>query len=585
MDLLLRYARQQWRPAAEALVFAAVNQVFGMADPFIFRGLIDGYVTSSRPHNPRGFILGTGLWLAAMVAAATIAWAAKTLQLSRASEVSQKVASAMFADGVRHALEMPYADFEHTRSGETLDRLQKLRWRVEHFVAGTINVLFFSLVGVAIVVAYAATVHGLISLYLAFVAVTMVALSIALNRNLAAVHEDAFREGTALAGAATEALRNIELVKSLGLAKREISRLHESSGRMLTLELESIRRIRRFSFFHGACVQTMRLVLTVLLLYFLYRRSISMGQFFALFLYARFLFQPLQHIGAAIQDFSSTEAALEAFRGLLQLPRESSPAQPVRVGTLRSIEFDRVRFQYATALRPALDGLSFRAVQGETIAFVGPSGAGKSTIVKLLSGLYAPRQGQILYNGVRQSEVALDELRERIGLVTQETQLFSGSIRQNLLFVRPEASDADCLGALEQASAQSILRRTGQDLETIIGEGGIRLSGGERQRLAIARALLRRPHLLIFDEATSSLDSLTEREITETIGLLSSRTDLITILIAHRLSTVSRADVIYVLDQGRIVQSGTHAELSANGGLYREMWLQQVNGEGEARGV
>jgi ATP-binding cassette subfamily B protein len=179
----------------------------------------------------------------------------------------------------------------------------------------------------------------------------------------------------------------------------------------------------------------------------------------------------------------------------------------------------------------------------------------------------------------------LDEFRERVGLVTQETQLFSGSIRQNLLFVRPAASDEECLAALEQASAQSILEHTGQGLDTLIGEGGIRLSGGERQRLAIARALLRRPFLVIFDEATSSLDSVTERQIGETIEELSRRADAITILIAHRLSTVARAGVIYVLDRGRIVEYGSHAELVARGGLYSDMWLQQVNGELESRRV
>jgi ATP-binding cassette subfamily B protein len=585
MDLLLRYLREHWRVSAGALLFAAINQIFSMADPFIFRRIIDGYVIPSRTQGQREVVLGAGLWLAAMVAATTVAWAAKTLQLGRVGQVSQKVASAMFADGVRHVIEMPYAEFEGTRSGETLDRLRSLRWNIERLVSGAINVLFVSFIGVGLVVAYATTVDWVLGLYLALAAIAMVVLSIALSRTLRIVHDEAFRQGTALAGAATETLRNIELVKSLGLAQREISRLHENSGRMLALELEGIRRVRRFSFIHGGCVQAMRLFLTVLLLWFLNLRRISVGQFFALFLYARFLFGPLQQAGSAIQDYRAAEASLSALRGLLVGPREPRPASPVLVGSLRSIEFDSVSFQYGSALRPALEGLSFRAMRGDTIAFVGPSGAGKTTIVKLLSGLYAPREGRILYNGIPHNEVGLDEFRERVGLVTQETQLFSGSIRQNLLFVRPAASDEECLAALEQASAQSILEHTGQGLDTLIGEGGIRLSGGERQRLAIARALLRRPFLVIFDEATSSLDSVTERQIGETIEELSRRADAITILIAHRLSTVARAGVIYVLDRGRIVEYGSHAELVARGGLYSDMWLQQVNGELESRRV
>jgi ATP-binding cassette subfamily B protein len=480
---------------------------------------------------------------------------------------------------------MPYAEFESAPSGETLDRLQKLRWKVEQFIGGTINSLFISLVGVAFVLTYAATVHWAIALYLAMVAVAMTALSVKLSRNLTQVQAEVFREGNALAGAATETLRNIELVKSMGLAKRQISRLHESSGRMLAFELEGIRRVRRFSFIHGGCSQTMRLALIAMLLYFLYLHRISVGQFFALFLYARYLFAPLQQVGSSLQDYRGLQASLGAFRGLLDRPKESRPARPAALGELRSIEFDHVRFQYATALDPALDGLSLRVSQGQTIAVVGPSGSGKTTIVKLLSGLYRPASGRILYNGISQSEIGLDELRERIGLVTQDTQLFSGSIRQNLLFARPGASDAECLAALQQASAESILGRSGQGLDTIVGEGGLRLSGGERQRIAIARALLRRPHLFIFDEATSSLDSLTERDIGDTIRALAGHSEAITILIAHRLSTVSHANVIYVLDRGRVIESGSHSDLVASGGLYRDMWLQQVSGDGDAPGA
>jgi len=410
----------------------------------------------------------------------------------------------------------------------------------------------------------------------------MTALSIALSHNLTQVQADVFREGNVLAGAATETLRNIELVKSMGLEQWQISRLHETSGRMLEFELEGIRRVRRFSFFHGGCAQTTRLGLIGLLLYMLYLTRISVGQFFALFLYARYLFGPLQQVGNSVQDYRGLEASIGAFRGLLDRPREARPTQPVPLGKLRAVEFDQVQFQYPSALNPALDGVSLRVIEGQTIAIVGPSGSGKTTVVKLLSGLYAPRGGRILYNGISQDEIGLDEFRARIGLVTQETQLFSGSIRQNLLFARPGSSDAECLAAIEQASAESILNRAGEGLDTIVGEGGVRLSGGERQRIAIARALLRRPHLFIFDEATSALDSLTEREVGDTIRALASRSEAITILIAHRLSTVSHADVIYVLERGRVVQSGSHADLVAAAGLYREMWLQQVSGESES---
>jgi len=207
---------------------------------------------------------------------------------------------------------------------------------------------------------------------------------------------------------------------------------------------------------------------------------------------------------------------------------------------------------------------------------VGPSGAGKTTLVKLLVGLYRPQSGHIYYNGVAEDEIAIDGLRERMGFVTQDAQLFSGSIRENLRFVRPEATDAECLEVIEQASVHGLLSRASGGLDTVIGEGGIKVSGGEKQRLSIARALLRKPQLLVFDEATSSLDSLTEEEISQTIRDVAASRDAITCLIAHRLSTVLHADRIYVLERGHIVEFGRHAELLENQGLYYAMWRQQV---------
>ena len=222
-----------------------------------------------------------------------------------------------------------------------------------------------------------------------------------------------------------------------------------------------------------------------------------------------------------------------------------------------------------------------RVARSETIAFVSPSGAGKTSLVKLLVGLYRPKSGHIFYNGTPEDQVAIEDLRERIGFVTQDTQLFSGSIRENQQFVRPDATDEECLEVLRQAAVEGLLLRANHGLDSKIGEGGVKVSGGEKQRLSIARALLRRPQLLVFDEATSSLDSLTEEEISETIRDVAVSRDAITILIAHRLSTILHADCIYVLERGRIVESGRHEDLLASKGLYSAMWRQQGGGPRE----
>jgi ATP-binding cassette subfamily B protein len=318
------------------------------------------------------------------------------------------------------------------------------------------------------------------------------------------------------------------------------------------------------------------------MLYLIFAREITVGQFFSLWIYSFFIFGPLQELGNVINVYRETEVSLKNFEAILETPREPRPQNPVRVGALDRLAFEGVGFTHQTAASPALLDVSFEAARGETVAFVGPSGAGKTTLVKLLVGLYAPQQGRILYGGHPHDAIDMEALRERIGFVTQDTQLFSGSIRENLLFVRPRASDAECLEALGRAACDSLLARADRGLDTLIGEGGVKVSGGERQRLSIARALLRRPDLLVFDEATSSLDSITEEEITRTIRGLGTGRDQITILIAHRLSTVMHADRIHVLESGRIVESGAHPELLEQKGLYYAMWRQQV---GERRAL
>jgi ATP-binding cassette, subfamily B, bacterial len=248
---------------------------------------------------------------------------------------------------------------------------------------------------------------------------------------------------------------------------------------------------------------------------------------------------------------------------------------------LHELRFADVRFRHKGASEDALAGVSFAATLGQTIAFVGPSGSGKSTLVKLLVGLYTPNGGEVSYNGVPTTDLRFNRVRRQIGFVTQETYLFAGTIRDNIRFVKPDASDEEIVTAMQQAACAYLLERSPEGLDTVIGERGMKLSGGEKQRLSIARALVRQPALLIFDEATSALDSITEEQITNTVRELSSRESAsgaaqMTILIAHRLSTVMHADTIFVLEKGSVVESGSHAELVDARGLYYAMWRQQI---------
>src|SRR6266853_2068207 len=584
MAILYRYLRHYWKLAAAALVLAAINQVFSLLDPLIFRHIIDSYATRYREYPSSKFLSGVGLLLGAAVGVAFVSRVAKNFQDYFVNLITQQVGARIYADGIRHSLELPYALFEDQRSGETLGKLQKVRTDVEKFIAAAVNMVFTTLIGLVFVMIYASRVHWSIAPAYLLTVPLLGGLSAVLSRKIKEVQKHIVRETTALAGATTESLRNIELVKSLGLAQQEIARLNTTTAKILKLELKKVRYLRSLSFVQGTCVNLLRTSILFLMLYLIFTQRITVGQFFSLFIYSFFIFGPLQELGNVINIYRETEASLQNFEAILKLPPEPRPERPVAVEFLDTLEFDNVTFQHPSASSPALSGISFQVRRGETVAFVGPSGAGKTTLVKLLVGLYRPKTGHIYYNGTAEDEVAIEGLRERIGFVTQDAQLFSGSIRENLRFVRPDASDEECLQVLRQASVQSLLARADQGLDTLIGEGGIKISGGEKQRLSIARALLRHPHLLIFDEATSSLDSITEEEITNTIKYVSSQQEQITILIAHRLSTIMHADRIYVLEKGEVVETGTHENLVEKMGLYYAMWRQQI-GERKSKTV
>ena len=579
MSVLYRYLRDYWRLGAAALALAAINQVFSLLDPLIFRHIIDSYATRYREYSSGQFLRGVTILLGAAVGVAFVSRLAKNFQDYFVNLITQQVGARIYADGIRHSLELPYTLFEDQRSGETLGKLQKVRTDVEKFISTAVNLVFVTLIGLVFVMVYASQVHWSVAPAYLLTVPLLGGLSSVLSRKIKDVQKRIVKETTALAGATTESLRNIELVKSLGLAPQEIARLNGTTAKILKLELKKVRYLRSLSFVQGTCVNLLRTSILFLMLYLIFTQRITVGQFFSLFIYSFFIFGPLQELGNAINVYRETEVSLQNFEAILSLPPDPRPEHPVALESLESLEFDHVSFQHQSASAPALRETSFQVARGETIAFVGPSGAGKTTLVKLLVGLYRPNTGHIYYNGTPEDEIAMEDLRERIGFVTQEAQLFSGSIRENLCFVRPDAIDEECLQVLRQASVESLLKRADKGLDTVIGEGGVKVSGGEKQRLSIARALLRRPQLLVFDEATSSLDSLTEEEISQTIRDVAEKRDAITILIAHRLSTVMHADRIYVLERGGIVEFGQHAELVANKGLYYAMWRQQV-GEG-----
>ncbi len=546
-----------------------------MMDPFILGKMIDkaSHFTDLQRSE---FWNSVGMFLLALIGVAMVSRIAKNFQDYFLNVIIQKIGAQIYSDGIRHSLELPYSVFEDQRSGETLGKLQKVRTDVERLLTAFINILFVSIVGIVVVVVYTINVNWIIApIYFSAIPIIGI-LSSVLSKNIKKVQKTIVAETTALAGTTTESLRNIELVKSLGLAQQEINRLNNTTQKILKLELKKVRYVRSLSFIQGTCVNLLRVTILGVMMYLISTQQITVGQFTTMFIYSFFIFGPLQEMGNIINIYRETEVSLANFKEILDIKPEPRPLKPVVLGPITRFQFDNVTFRHQTANSNAVNNISFTTGMGETIAFVGPSGSGKTTLVKLLVGLYRPLSGKILYNNFPSDDVNLDELRAQIGLVTQDTQLFAGTIRENLLFVAPEATDEMCLDMLRKAALQNLLDRADKGLDTLIGEGGVKVSGGEKQRLSIARALLRKPSLLVFDEATSSLDSLTEGEITDTIREISVNRNHINILIAHRLSTVMHADRIYVLEKGHIIEQGQHNELLDLKGLYYAMWRQQI---------
>jgi len=582
MSILYKYLKMQWPTLMLALFLAAINQTFSLLDPQITGRIVDEIIFKKDELTKAEFLSKALKLVGLSIGVTFISRLAKNFQDYYTNVIVQKLGAKIFADGLKHSLELPYQIFEDQRSGETLSILQKVRIDSEKLITSFIGVLFTSSVGIIFVMFYTLSVSYQVALvYLGAIFIIGIISSL-LSKKIKVMQKNIVGETTALAGSTTESLRNIELVKSLGLANQEIERLNKTTYKILGLELKKIKYIRSLNFLQGTTVQLTRSIMIVVLLFLIFQNTLTPGQYFTFLFYSFFLFNPLQELGNIILIHREAEVSLDNFKKLMDTPIEYKPTQPTVVSHLNNFEFHDVSFKHLTSYNYALKNVSFKVNKGETIAFVGPSGSGKTTLVKLLVGLYQAESGTIMYDGVSAKDINLDNFREKIGFVTQDTQLFSGSIKENMLFVKPNATEEEIMGALTKASCQGLLQRVENGIHSMIGEGGVKVSGGEKQRLSIARALLRNPYLLVFDEATSALDSLTEEDITQTIKQINLENSCITILIAHRLSTIMHANKIFVLEQGEIVESGKHEDLINEKGLYYAMWRQQI-GERKTR--
>lgn len=576
MKLFLSYLSKYKSLVLLALLLATVNQVFSLLDPYIFGKILDQFANQHTIYIQSEYVKGVGLLIGAAVGVAMISRIAKAFQDYTVNLIIQRLGTDLFTNGVAHMLNLPFQEFEDQRSGELLNILQKVRTDAERFISNFINIFFVALVGIVFVILYAISVNPLLIAVYFMASFLLGFVTNLLSKRIKKVQKTIVAETKRLAGSATESIRNIELVKSMGLTNQEIERLNGTTRKILQLELKKVRDVRSMVFIQGTMVNLLRQGILFFLLFLIFKNELSVGQLMTLQFYSFFIFNPLQEMGNVLLSYREAEASLEQLQQLTSKPIETTPEKPLPLENIEKLEFKSVSFKHLSGSNKALNNVSFSVKKGETIAFVGPSGSGKTTLVKLLVGLYNAGEGDILLNNQNLLQFDKQAFRQYLGFVSQDTQLFSGTIKENLLFVKPDATDDEIQKALEMASCQNLLARSTDGIETLIGEGGIKISGGEKQRLCIARSLLRHPHLLIFDEATSALDSITEEEINHTIRTISTNRNLITVLIAHRLSTVIHADRIYVLERGQLIEQGKHNDLLAEKGLYYAMWRQQI---------
>ena len=402
MKILFHYLKPYKWLVALVLFLAAVNIGFSLVDPIIFGKLVNlanHFANNKNEYDFDRFFwsfkenphYGVAALLIASISVAMISRIAKAFQDYFLNLITQKFGATVFTEGLQHAMKLPYQEFEDARSGETLSVLQKVRIDTEKFVASFINILFPVIVGILFVAVYAFRIDWRLPLIYFGGIFLLTIISNLLSKKVKTIQKKIVGQTTALAGATTESLRNIELVKSLGLTQQEVSRLNKNTFRILGLELTKVKRIRSISFVQGTFVNTLRQIILFMLLWLIFGGEMDAGQLVTMQIFSFFVFGPLQEIGNIILTYREAQASLENFANLMKKAPEPKAANPKHLGEIHTLEFDHVAFKHQTANQNAINDISFKVNTGETIAFVGPSGSGKTTLMKLLVGLYRPQ--------------------------------------------------------------------------------------------------------------------------------------------------------------------------------------------------
>ena len=553
------------------LILAATTT---LAFPWALRTLIDQGLVD---HADTG-VLATKFVELFLVAVALAVFSA--LRFYTVSWLGEKITVDVKNKVYAHVLQQSPTFFETTQSGEVLSRLTSDATLVQTVVGSSLSMGLRNLVmGVGAMAMLVWTNPWLMFQVIGVLAV-VVFPSVYLGRRvrrLSRASQDRVADSSAIA---SEVLNAISIVQSYTAEQREALRFSISTAQALTT---SLRRIRARSVLVGFIIMAS----SAALLWGLYMGTLSVragtttaGELGQTVIYVILLASAFAVLGEVYGDVLRAAGATERLMELLHTRSDvRSPEHPQLVPWPEkgsSLVLRAVSFHYPSRpMQLAVNGLSGDVQAGKTVAIVGPSGSGKTTLFSLLMRFYAPQQGDVLLDGVAVDQMALNDLRQRIGVVPQEPVVFSGTVIENIRYGKPEATDEEVQAAAKAAFAQEFIAELPQGFDTYLGDRGVRLSGGQRQRIAIARAILKNPPLLLLDEATSALDANSERMVQAALEkAMQGRT---TLVIAHRLATVQRADCIWVLDHGRMVEQGTHAELMARAGLYASLAALQFS--------
>ncbi len=574
---LLPFLRPYRAQIALAGVFLVMAALATLAFPLALRSLIDGGLVQS---DKGAQVMGLRDHFAALFGVAVALGVFSAARFYMVSWLGERVTADLRNAVYGHVLQQSPEFFETTQTGEVLSRLTADTTLVQTVVGSSLSMgLRNAVMGVG-ALAILIWTNPVVMLQVLLVLVLIVLPSLWFGRRvrkLSRASQDRVADSSAIAA---EVLNAIPVVQSYTAEAREAKRFNISTDNAFQT---AIRRTRARS----VLVAFIIIATSAALLWGLYQGTqavmagrISAGHLGQTVVYVIILASAFAILGETYGDLLRAAGATERLMELLGSHSPiSSPSKPVPAPVQlegSAIEFEAIRFHYPS--RPnqaALSNFSLTVKPGQTVAIVGPSGAGKSTVFQLLLRFYDPAEGRILLDGVATRALSLHDLRQRVGIVPQDAVIFSNSALENIRYGRPEASDAEVETAARAAFADEFIRALPEGYHTFLGERGVRLSGGQRQRIAIARAMLKNPPLLLLDEATSALDAESERMVQA--ALESAMRGRTTLVIAHRLATVQKADHIVVLDHGRLVEQGTHAELVAQGGVYAGLAALQFN--------